>query len=205
MTKEKSKYIHKTAILGESARFLQGCAPWDNKESEEPTTPDSCYIGAYSIIGKNVKLGQEVIVDAYCKIGSNSVIGNRTLLTYRANVGPKTVIGEDCVIGGLIPERSSIGDRCRIFGQIVHSHYDPTMSWDHHETPEISPKINSDSFIGFHSVISGEIEIGPKSYICANSTISKTVPPYHIAYGLNKIIHYSKWKGKLKNSPFFNS
>lgn len=200
-----NRFIHNTALLGEKSRFLQGCIPWDKEDKTEIILPENCYIGAYSIIGQGVQMGDKVIIDAYCKVGSGTSIGNNTLLTYRANIGPNSIIGEDCVIGGLVSERCIIGNRCRFFGQIVHTHNNPLMSWDHHEVPETSPILKDDCFVGFHAIISGGIEIGSKSYVCANSIITKNVPPLHIASGVNNIVHFSKWNGSLAKSPFFKT
>ncbi|MEZ0540429.1 DapH/DapD/GlmU-related protein [Fibrella arboris] len=197
-------FIDPSAKIGVPLRFLQGCVV--SKHTLDNTMvrlPKSLYIGPYAIIGENVTLGENTVIDAFCKVSSSVSIGKNTLLIYRAMVGGEAIIGEDCVIGGVIPERGIIGNRCKVFGNLVHTHNDSTMSWDHHEVPEPSVTINDDCFIGFGAQVIGGFEVGPKSYICSGAIITKCVPPYHIASGVNKIVHYSKWKGDLRNNPIF--
>ena len=196
-------YIDETAKIKAKLRFLQGCIRLDENDYIDHEFPDTLYIGPYSLIGEGVRLGNGVIIDAYCNIDSNVTIGNNTLVTYRASIGSDSIIGEDCVIGGFVPENCHIGNRCRIFGNLVHSHSDTTMSWDHHEIPEESVRIHDDSFVGFSAIVAGGFDIGPKAYVCAGAIVTRSVPPLHIASGNNKIVHYSKWKGNLKNNPIF--
>jgi len=165
--------------------------------------PKELYIGPYTLIGQNVVFGERVIVDAYCSIDADVVIGKDTLVTYRSSIGFSSDIGNNCVIGGFIPENCIIGDNCRVFGKLVHTHSDTTLSWDHHEVPEKSPIIHEMSFVGFDAVISGGVEVGPHSFVCAGAIITRNVDPYCIAFGTNQITHFTNWRGQLKNNPVF--
>ena len=196
--------IDKTVILGQPLRPLQGMIlSSENPSSREVVIEGSLFIGPYSVIGEGVHFADGVIVDVFCNIERGVVIGQNTIIVHRATIGGYSKVGMDCVIGGLIGEGTVIGNRCRIFGTVVHKQDDPSLSWDHRSEPEPSVVIHDDSFIGFESFVAGDIEIGPKSYICANSVITKTVPPGYIAYGRNEMSHHSKWKGTLGNSPIF--
>ena len=197
--------IHDTAIIKYPLRPLQGmvisqCNPIDI----EVKIMGNLHVGAYSVIGEGVVLGDNVIIDVFCNVERGVVIGNGTILVHRATVGGFSKIGENCVIGGLIGESTIIGNNCRVFGTVVHKQDDPVPSWDHREDPEPSVVIHDNSFIGFESFVAGDIEIGPQAYICAGAVITKSVKPGMIAFGMNKMIHHSEWNGKLGESDFFN-
>lgn len=205
----KEQKIHPTAVLNSGFRMLQDWVePKLNKrinsiENFMKSLPNKIHIGPYAVVGASCKLSDNVVIDEYCSLDPKVTILENTLVTYRGSIGSGTVIGKNCVIGGFIPENCIIEDECRIFGKLVHNHIDSTISWDHHEVPEKSPIVRKHSFIGFNTVISGGVEIGPFSYVCSSSLITKDVPPYHIAHGVNQMTHYSKWKGELKNNPIF--
>lgn len=150
-------------------------------------------------------LEEEVVVDDHCIIENDVHVGKRTIILYKAQICNDVRIGQACVIGGFVGERVVIGNRCRIFGKIVHLQYDPHIPWDAPEAEEASAVIEDEVFIGFDAIVIGGVKIGRRSYICAGTIITKDVPPFHIAYGVNQIIHYTKWKGKLRNSPFFKT
>lgn len=203
MYEDDGFYVDPTARINVPLRFLQGCVCTENRIRQETLLPKRAYIGPYAIIGENVQLGEKVIIDAYCSVDPNVIIGQDTLLTYRAYVGGGAVIGRDCIIGGFISENCRIGDRCRVFGDLIHKQRDTTASWDHFDEPEPSAVIHDDSFVGFGAKLIGGLEIGPKAYICAGAVVTRSVPPLHIASGANQIVHYTQWKGNLKENPIF--
>ncbi len=173
--------------------------------SPEPRFADPVYIGPFVTIGEAVELGPRVIIDERCSVGRNTRIGADTLLIYAASVGGHTYIGSDCVVGNVISEHAVIGDRCRVFGRVIHKHEDSTISWDHHESPEPSVTIHDDSFVGFDAMVAGGLEIGPRAYVCAGAVVTRSVPPLHIAYGVNKLKHYTEWNGELAHNPLFTA
>lgn len=196
--------IHQSAIIEHPLRPLQGMV----LSNQNPDVIDlvhgaELYIGPYSVVGEGVVLGNKVIIDAFCNIERGVSIGDGTIVVHRATIGGYSRIGHNCVIGGLIGEGTIVGDECRIFGTIVHKQDDPSQSWDHRSEPEPSVVIHNKSFIGFEAFVAGDIEIGPQAYVCAGAIITKSVPAGYIAYGCNKMIHHSLWKGSLGNSPVF--
>lgn len=197
------RYIDKSARINMPFRFLQGCKVYDETAIKDTILPDEIYIGAFASIGKGVLLENGIVIDSYCVVEGESQIGKNTLITYKATIGGGAKIGNNCVIGGFISENTQIGNNCRIFGKIVHSHSNSLMSWDFHSVPEPAVKICDNCFVGFEAVISGGIEIGANSYICSGAIVTKSVPPKHIVFGYNNIVHYTKWKGNLKNNPLF--
>ncbi len=204
MTNDKNFFIHETAIIGDGPRFLQSAVPWDLENIKEGVDlPKSIYIGPFAIIGHSVILGEGVVIDAYCRIEPLAEIGDNSLVLYRATVGVMAKIGRECVIGGSVSENTVVEDRSRSFGKLIHRHEDSTRSWDFCDHPEASPIIKQDSFVGHDATIIGGIKIGPFAYVCAGATVTRDVPPYHIARGNNEIIHKNDWSGKLKNNPIF--
>ena len=197
--------IHPTACIDQLFRHFQG-----GKEpigiTYRPTMfGNSVSIGAGAIIGLGVVLEDAVVIDHQCIVEPNTTIGRNSLLIYRAIIGGEAVIGNDCVIGGFIAERSIVGARCRVFGQLVHRQADTTLSWDEHDLPEPSAQIGDDSFIGFGAIIVGGVTIGPKAYVCAGAIVTKSVPPGHIALGVNQIVPSNEWRGKLADNPVFSN
>ncbi len=135
------------------------------------------YVGCWSIVGAGSCLERGVIVDDHCLIESRVLVGSGTLITYRAHLCCDVKIGPDCVVGGFVGERTQIGARSRVFGDIVHSQRDPTRGWDDEESMEDSAVIEEGSFVGFGAVVIGSPRIGPRAYVCAVRLSPKTYHP----------------------------
>ena len=142
-------------------------------------------------------------MEDYCSIENGVNIDERTLIIYRAQACNEARVGKDCIIGGFLAERVTIGDAVRVFGKLVHSQHNPTLGWDAVDAVEDSPTVESGAFIGFDSMVIGKVVVGSKAYVCAGAIVTKDVPASHVAYGVNKIIPRSQWKGPLANSPHF--
>jgi UDP-3-O-[3-hydroxymyristoyl] glucosamine N-acyltransferase len=199
---ELARIIDPTARLGVPIRPLQG---WVASTRVMPPLQmgEAVYVGPFVVVGEGSQLGERVILDAYTSVGRGVQIGEDTLVVYRATIGGSARIGRECVIGNTISENCVVGDRCRVFGRVIHKHEDSTISWDHHEIPEPSVTIRDDSFIGFDAIVAGGITIGPRAYVCAGSIVTRDVPPFHIARSCNEIVHHSEWTGPLKDNPLF--
>jgi UDP-3-O-[3-hydroxymyristoyl] glucosamine N-acyltransferase len=138
---------------------------------------DNVHIGEFSVLGRGVALGVGVIVDHHVIIEQDCRVGDRTVICYRAQVCAESIIGSDCVIGGFVGERSTIGDRVRIFGSLVHNHRRSVGGWDDEEEAATGPTINDGAFIAFGAVAVGAVFIGETAYIGANAVVRKDVPP----------------------------
>lgn len=163
------------------------------------------YLGYYAVVGAGSMIGTGTIIDDYCIIESRVVVGQKSLITYRAQVCNDVTIANNCVIGGFIGERTRIGSNCRIFGNIVHLQHNPLLEWDADEAEEGAPKIQDRAFVGFNAVVAGSVVIGRKAYVCAGALVTKDVPEEHVVFAKNKMVHFSRWKGRLADSPFFNA
>jgi len=160
-------------------------------------------VGAYAIVGCGSKIGQRVIIDRMCQIDQDVVIGDDVLVIYQARIGAGCRIGSNCVIGGILCEDTHVGEGAQVFGRLVHRHLDPAQSWDHRAEFDRGPKIDRGAFVGHESLLIGDILIGERSYVCGGAIVTRDVPPKHIAYGVNNIVHHNEWPGELSESPFF--
>lgn len=134
-----SQMVHPTAIIGMPLRPLQGVAAWDRPDFQnEFVLPNRIHIGPYAIVGVGAQLGEGVVIDAYCKIDPGATVGDETLVLYRGTVGVEARVGKSCVIGGSVSENTIVGDRCRSFGKLIHTHANSAESWDFIEHPEPS-------------------------------------------------------------------
>jgi UDP-3-O-[3-hydroxymyristoyl] glucosamine N-acyltransferase len=106
-------------------------------------------IHSSAVIGKNVKLGRDVAIQAYCVIEEEAEIGDGTLLYAGVCVGQHTKIGKTCVIYPhvSIRERVTIGDRVIIHnGTVIGSDGFgfADLGGIHHKIPQIGTVIIED-------------------------------------------------------------
>lgn len=197
-----SASIAATARLNVSNRPLfEGTPP----AQECTTIGERVFVGDYTVVGLACRLGEDTRVQPHCIIESDVQIGNRCILMNRALLQSGVRVGDDCVVAGLIGENTIIGKRCRVFGIIGHSHTDPSRPWDADDSTEPAPVIGDDTFVGLNAILTGQITIGPKAYVCAGAIVSRSVPPLHICAGINRIVRFEDWTGHLRHSPFFQS
>lgn len=198
----KSATICDGAIIGKPyRRFLDG----SQEVIEKTIIAKDTYIGYYAIVGTGSIIGPNSIIDDFCIIESRVHIESNCLLIYKAQICNDVIIGSNSIIGGFVGERTIIGKNCRIFGKIIHAQNDPTLGWDDDEAMEPSSIINDNVFIGFNAIVVGDVKIASNVYICAGTIVTRDVPANHIVCGLNKIIHFSQWKGYLSKSLFFKN
>ncbi|HPX76063.1 MAG TPA: DapH/DapD/GlmU-related protein [Bacteroidales bacterium] len=165
---------------------------------------DGVYVGFDCIIGNGTIINNNSIIDDRTIIETGVTIGFSTLLIYETYICSNATIGDNCVIGGFICDRAKVGNNCRIFGKLTHKQNNPLDNWDADESIESSPVIHDNVFIGMNSLITAPVNIGPNSYICAGAIVTRDVPTGFIAHGINKLTHYTNWKGELKNSKLFH-
>ena len=199
---DRSAHICPGAVLGKRFRPLL-----DGETEEFGQSTDigpNVYVGYHVVVGCGSKLDGGVVVDDYSSIESDVVVGEQSLVIYRAHICNEARIGRNCVIGGFVAERVTVGDGARLFGKVVHTQHNPTLGWDSEEALEKSATIQSGAFLGFDSIIIGDVTIGERAYVCAGAILTKDVPARHIAFGNNRIVAPNKWKGQLKHSPLFD-
>ncbi len=170
-------------------------------QNQRTTIGAKCIIGSHVIIYEGAAIGDETTIQDYCRIGEDTRIGVKCRILYGANINGEATIGDNCVISGFCCERAQIGDGVRLFGQLIHLHREPHLRWD--DVSEDSPRLADNAFVGFGAKVIGGIMIGRNAYVAAGAIVTKDVPDLHIAVGNNRIMHISKWKGKLRTSLFF--
>jgi len=197
----RSANVCKSAIVGKQFRpLLDGMS---YRVPQKTVLKEKVYVGCYSIVGAGSVIGAKTIIDDFSIVECEVKIGERNLLIYHTRVCSAVSIGDDCIIGGFVGENTIVGNNCRIFGKIVHSQYNPLLKWDGEDSEEEAPTLEDFTFIGFNAIIAGKVNIGYKAYIMAGAIVTKDVPARHIASGINNFIHFTKWPGKLSQSPFF--
>lgn len=102
-----------------------------------------------AVVGKNVKLGCDVALQAYVVLDDNVEIGDRTIIYSGAYVGHHTKIGYDCLIypNVVIREKVRIGNRVIIHpGSIIGSDGFgfTTVEGVHHKIPQIGTVVLED-------------------------------------------------------------
>ncbi len=154
-------------------------------------------IHPYTVFGKNVKVGQGVVIERDCKIGDNTIIAHHVVMR------PKTIIGNDCVIGHLnvFEGECKIGDRVLIHAQ-CHITKDVVIEDDVFIAPFFlgantmrikhgrdfplvieGYKIRRAARIGIGVLVMPGIEIGENALIGAGSLVTKNVPAREIWIG----------------------
>ncbi len=192
--------IAPTAQVGAPPRWLQE-GTYD-LPGRPLTIAARCDIGPFCVIGDEATIGAECILDAYSLVGPGATVGDRVVVTHRGSIYAGARVGDDCVIGGLVGERSTVGNRSRVFGSLIHRHLEPSRPWDAAESEEGSSVIAEDVFIGWGATLTG-VTVGRGSYVCAGATVTKNVPPGTIVTGVNEFHSPEDWKGALGRSAFF--
>ena len=197
ITSKDTKKINKPTIrtANPSLAFAKMVSLMAPNEVAHPKGIDS-----RAVLGKNVKLGKDVAIQAYVVVEDNVEIGDRTILYAGTYIGANASIGNDCLIYPrvTIRERIVIGDRVTIHsGTVIGSDGFgfATVCGVHHKIPQIGIVVVEDDVdIGanvtidrarFGKTIIGKgtkidnlvqvahnVEIGENSIIVAQSGIS---------------------------------
>jgi acetyltransferase-like isoleucine patch superfamily enzyme len=143
---------------------------------------DDVVIYPMATIYEGVTIESGVILEERTTVGSLSRIGSRSRIVYHAQVNDKVIVGDDCVIGGFIADNTKVGNRCSIFGALVHTYrtHDP-RTWDAED--EVGPTIGDDVLIGWGAVIVGDVTIGAGAYVYPNAVVTRDIPAGQRFYG----------------------
>jgi len=198
--------IDPTATVCEGAIIGKPFRPLLSGQQDMPggsVISQRAYVGYYAIVGARSVVGRATVIDDHCIVESDVELGASCLLIYRAQVCNEAVIGENCVIGGLVGERTRVDSYSRVFGKLVHLQHDPTVPWDSEEVVEGAPSIGAHAFVGFGAIVAGPVSIGERAYVSAGAIVTRNVPSRHIAFGTNKVVPFAQWTGRLTSSPLF--
>jgi len=144
-------------------------------------------------IGKNVKLGRDIAVQAYAVIDDGAVIGDRTIIYAGSYIGYNVKVGCDCLIypNVVLRENVVVGDRV-----IVHSGTCvgsdgfgfATVNGEHHKIPQIGTVVVEDDVEIGANVTIDRARFG-KTVIGKGTKIDNLVQIAHnVVIGENSII-----------------
>jgi len=190
--------IGEFSVIGKPFRLVHGV---EEDAGGLTVLGTQCQIGCHVVIGRGTVVGDDCVIDNGTRIESDVTLGSECLVLYGGQICNDARLGNRCIIGGFVCERAVLGGNCRVFGKLVHKQLDPTNGWD--DAVEPSPTLEDDVFVGFDALAIGPVVVGRNAYICAGAIITKNVPAYSVAYGINRIVDRRDWKGPLSGSPFF--
>ncbi len=182
--------IHKTAIIDSKAKIS-----------------DNVSIGAYSVIGPNVKIGEDSIIHAQVNISGNTTLGKKTIIYPFASIGndpqdlkyngeeTSLIIGNNNKIREYVTinpgtkgggGKTIIGDNC-LFMVSSHVAHDCTLGNNVIIANNVGlgghAQINDHVIIGGNSAVQQFTRIGKMAMIGGMCGVVKDVIPYGMAFG----------------------
>ena len=165
----------------------------------------SVTIEPYVVIGKNVKIGNNVIIKSFshlesCKIESKVEIGPY------ARIRPNTILKEGSKIGNFVEvKKSTVGIKSKVnhlsyigdseIGKSVNVGAG-TITCNYDGTKKNKTKIKDGVFIGSNSSLIAPITINKKSIIGAGSVITRNVKEKSLALTRSKQTEVRNYKRK---------
>lgn len=187
--------IHPTAIVESGAEISEGCR-----------------IGAYSIIGKNVKLGRNNVIHEHVVLAGNTVIGEDNEIypfccfgtlaedfrfqrdwVSHVRIGNANIFREYTTVNASASDRGStlIGSGCFL---LSYSHVAHDCVLGDKVTLSCDAKISGHVHIGDHAIVSAKsgvvqfVRIGAFAFIGGFNKVAKDILPYCIADGFPSAI-----------------
>lgn len=147
------------------------------------------------VVQEGTTIGNDCYVGRAVYIGFDCLIGDACRLEYRAEVCDRVRIGSGSVIGGFVCDGSTIGEECVVLGSLVHGVREPDLQWGQLEP---DPVLEQRVFLGRGAVVVGGARVGAGSYVAANATVTRDVPPDHVAINTNEFVPIDAWPGALQ-------
>jgi len=147
--------------------------------------------------GKNVRIGENVVIDEGCSIGDGVFIGHNTVVRSGVKIGAGSVIGHLVVINrdAEIGQKVTIYDQCHIttytkigdwvfIGPMVMFLNTRRISHGRGFKPELEgPEVGYAARVGSGSTILPGRKIGENAVVGAASLVIRDVPPRQIWFG----------------------
>lgn len=151
--------------------------------SKTATYGEGIYIGAFSYLAENVKIGRNVKIFPNTYIGDNVVIGDNTILFSGAKIYSDTIIGSDCVINsgvvigadgfGFAPSDNGEYKKIPQIGNVIIEDYvDIGASTTIDRATMGSTIIRSGVKLDNHIQIAHNVEIGKNTVIASQTGIA---------------------------------
>lgn len=155
---------------------------------------ENALIHSGTILFSGVTLGEGVITEDNVVVRWDSHVGAFTKLMIAGFVGSYITIGSYSRVGGLLGNRTVIGDYVTTFGNLLHSYKQYGAN-----RVEPAPIIQDYVMIGYDSNIIGGVTVGRRAYVAAGATVSKDVPPDTVVTGKDRHRPLSDWQGSLRD------
>ena len=156
-------------------------APWIGLESTR--IGDECIVRSGSVIyagsqvGKNVRMGHNVLIREHVKIGDDTVVGTGVIIDGKSLIGSKVSIQSNAYI----PWNSRIEDHVFLGPNCILTNDKYVMRRPYELK---GPVIREGASVGAGAVIMPNIEIGAEAVIGAGAVVTKDVPSRAIVYGI---------------------
>ncbi len=163
-------------------------------------------VDTQTVIGENAMLHSGTIIFAGTTLDENVITEDNVIVRWDTHVGAFTklmlagfigahiTIGKYSRVGGLLGNRTTIGDYVTTFGNLLHSYKQYGAN-----RVEPAPTIEDYVMIGYDSNVIGGVTVGRRSYVAAGCTVSKDVPPETVVTGYNQHRPMSTWQGSLRD------
>ena len=175
--------------------------------SSDTTVGKNVTIEPYVVIGKNVKIGNNVVIKSFshlesCKIENNVEVGPYT------RIRPDTILKEGSKIGNFVEiKKSTVGKKSKVnhlsyigdseIGESVNIGAG-TITCNYDGVKKNKTKINDNVFIGSNSSLVAPLTIEQDSIIGAGSVITKNVSKKSLALTRSLQIEIKNYKRKKK-------
>lgn len=187
--------IHPTAVVAPEARLGVGVeiGPYAVVEPGAEIG-DHCVIGAHAVVERHVRMGArnsvgagavigadpqdlgfKAATESYVQIGDDNRIREHCTVHRAVKAGSATVLGNHCflMVGAHVGHDSRLGDRVIMAnGVLLGGHVE----------------IGDGAFLGGGTLVHQFVKIGRLVVTQGNSSLSKSVPPYLMASGLNAVV-----------------
>ena len=152
-------------------------------------------IEPYVVIGKNVKIGSNVIIKSFSHLESCK-IENKVEIGPYARIRPNTILKEGSKVGNFVEiKKSTLGNKSKVnhlsyvgdaqIGKSVNIGAG-TITCNYDGKNKYKSKIGNNCFVGTNSSIIAPVNIGENSYIAAGSVITKDVPKNYFSISRSK-------------------
>ena len=187
--------IHPTAIVAEGAQLGLGVSlgPYAIVEAGAEVG-DQCQIGAHAVVGSCVRMGAgnaigagsilggdpqdlrfDPAVESFVRIGSGNRIREHCTIHRSAAAGGQTQLGNEnyLMAGSLLGHDVRVGDRTVLAnGVLIGGHV----------------SIEDGVFLGGGTLVHQFVKIGRLAISQGNASLSKNLPPFLMASGLNTVV-----------------
>ena len=164
-------------------------------------------IEPYVVLGKNVKIDNNVIIKSFCHLESCK-IENKVELGPYARIRPNTVIKEGSRVGNFVEiKKSIIGKKSKVnhlsyvgdseIGKSVNIGAG-TITCNYDGIKKSKTKIKDNVFVGSNSSLVAPITIDKQSIIGAGSVITKNVRKRSLAFTRSPQLEGKNYKRKKK-------